>query len=97
MTVEHHNTQIRNSLRDYVVENFLYMQPDLAFSDEDLLIRSGVIDSLGILEVVAFVEETWNVSVDVAGITESNFGSIASIGDFVAKGIASAESELGAA
>ena len=89
--------QIRNALRAYVVDNFLYMQPDRAFSDDAPLIRSGVIDSLGILEVVAFVEETWNVPVDVSGITESNFGSIAAIAEFVARSIASSAMEVGAA
>lgn len=95
--VKQQHMHIRNALRAYVVDNFLYMQPDREFSDDAPLIRSGVIDSLGILEVVAFVEETWNVTVDVSGITESNFGSIASIAEFVAHRAASSVVEVGVA
>jgi hypothetical protein len=81
MTAE---TEIRSALRHYVVDNFLYMQPGLQFSDEDSLLRLGILDSLGVMEVVTFVEETWNVDVDVYGITEASFGSISAITRFVA-------------
>ncbi|MGH7556078.1 MAG: hypothetical protein ACREMQ_24000 [Longimicrobiales bacterium] len=80
MSVE---TGIRSALRRYIVDNFLYMQPGLQFSDEDSLLRLGILDSLGVMEVVTFVEETWTVDVDVYGITEASFGSIGSITRFV--------------
>jgi acyl carrier protein len=92
---EHH--QIRKAVREFVVDNFLYMQRELTFSDDDSLLTSGIIDSLGILELVDFVEEQWNVTVEVQGITEANFGSISAIASYVGSRLVTSEAGLGAA
>jgi acyl carrier protein len=79
------DSAVRSTLRQYIVENFLYMQPGLEFGDDDSLLRAGIIDSLGVMELVTFVEETWDVDVDVYGITEATFGSISAIARFLAQ------------
>lgn len=73
----------RETLRAFIQENFLYMRPDLQFADHDSLLAKGVIDSLGVLEIVGFVEETWSVPVDPTAVTEQNFGSLAAIAEYV--------------
>lgn len=78
------STAIRSALRSFVQENFLYMRPDLQYGDEDSLLAKGVIDSLGVMEIVGHVEETWGISVDQADITEQNFGTLAAIANYVA-------------
>jgi acyl carrier protein len=90
-------SQVRGKLRQYIVENFLYMQQERPFSDDDSFLRFGIIDSLGILEIVAFVEEEWSVDVELPGITEANFGSISAIARYVAGRVVSPEASLGAA
>jgi hypothetical protein len=92
-----HERQIRIALRAYLVDNFLYTQPELPFSDDDSLLRLGIIDSLGVAEVLAFVEETWNLSVDLSGITEANFGSITAITGFIMSQVVPFPTEVNAA
>jgi acyl carrier protein len=75
---------VGDALRDFVRENFLYMRPEFQFSDDESLLKRGVMDSLGVLEIVGFVEERWNVTVDEADITEANFGTIAAMSRYVA-------------
>ena len=75
---------IRGALRAFVNDNFLYMRPDLEFTDDDSLLSKGVIDSLGVMEIVGFVEEEWEFTVDPSEMTERNFGTLAAIADFVA-------------
>jgi acyl carrier protein len=70
--------------RAYVRENFLYMRPDWKLRDEDLLIGSGVIDSIGVVELIAFLEEAFGVTIPEDEITEQNLGSLQAIGRFVA-------------
>ncbi len=77
-------SEIRETLRAYVRDNFLYMRPDAAVGDDDSLLARGVVDSLGVMELVGFVEERWAVAVDPADITEDNFGSIAGMERYVA-------------
>jgi acyl carrier protein len=61
------------------------MRPGFELRDEDSLLRKGVMDSLGVMEVVGFVEEHWDITVDPSEITEDRFGSIASLAQFVAE------------
>lgn len=76
--------QARDQIRAYIVENFLYTRPDFAFSDEDPLLKKGVFDSLGVMEVIGFVEETWGLQVPQEEITEANFGTVGGIARYVA-------------
>ena len=69
--------------RAYVVENFLYMRQDFHFEDGDSLLTRGVIDSLGVMELVEFVNTQFEVRVDPAEITEENFGTLTGIARYV--------------
>ena len=74
---------IQQALRLYVDENCLYMRRGVVVGDDESLLTRGVIDSLGVVELVAFVEERWNISVDAAEIVEANFGTFNAITRFV--------------
>jgi acyl carrier protein len=54
-----------------------------AIGDDTLLLESGVVDSLGMLDVVAFLEQTFGITVTDDELTPDNFGSIASLSAFV--------------
>ena len=71
-------------LREFVTDNFLYMRRDTTIGDDDSLLARGVIDSLGVMELVGFVESAFGVKVDPADITEENFGSLAAMTRYVA-------------
>jgi acyl carrier protein len=51
-------------------------------NDESLL-KNGIIDSLGILEVVAFLENEFRIAVSDDDLLPENFGSVQNIADFV--------------
>jgi acyl carrier protein len=69
--------------KSYVVENFMYMRKNKDIGDEESLLRTGVISSLGMMELVAWVEEAFGVTVDPEEITEQNFDTLGSIARFV--------------
>jgi acyl carrier protein len=69
--------------RNFVVENFMYMRKVKTIGDEESLLRTGVISSLGMMEVVEWVESTFGVSVDPDEITEHNFDTLRGIARFV--------------
>lgn len=76
-------TDVINETRAYVIENFLYMRRDPFLADEDLLIRQRVIDSIGVVELVQFIEDRFGVRLENDEITEENIGSLAAIARFV--------------
>jgi acyl carrier protein len=69
--------------RAFVIENFMYMRKVKTIGDEESLLRTGVISSLGMMEVVEWVESTFGVSVDPDEITEQNFDTLRGIARFV--------------
>jgi acyl carrier protein len=76
-------SEIMSRVRAFVQENFLYMRPDFVLADDERLLERGVVDSMGVAEMVSFVEDEFGVSALEEEITESNFGSLRGIASFV--------------
>ncbi len=47
------------------------------------LVKSGALDSIGIFNLVAFLEKKFSITIDAADLVESNFASIKAISAFV--------------
>ena len=71
-------------IRDYIVKNFYVADPG-ALADDASLLDQGIIDSTGVLEVVAFVERSFGVKVADEEMLPENLDSIARISAFVAR------------
>jgi acyl carrier protein len=69
--------------RTWVRDNFLYMRPDWPLGEDTPLLKSGVIDSIGVVELVSFLEQTFQVVIPEDQITERNLGTLGAIGAFV--------------
>jgi acyl carrier protein len=76
-------TAIIARVREFITENFLYMRPDMVLGDDDRLLERGIIDSMGVLEVLTFLEDEYGVKPDDDEISEANLGSLAAIARFV--------------
>ena len=76
--------QIRDRVRSFIEENFLYMRPDFVLGDDDRLLERGVVDSMGIVEMLTFIEDEFGVHTEDNEISEANLGSLTAIGRFVA-------------
>jgi acyl carrier protein len=79
-------TDIRERTRAYISENFLYMREggNALLNDEQSLLETGVVDSMGIMEVVQFIESEFGVLVEDEDISEQNLGTINGITRYVA-------------
>ncbi len=69
--------------RGYVTEAFLYMRPDFALADDDSLFEKGVIDSMGVLELIGFLHSEFGVTVADEDINETHLGTLAGIARYV--------------
>jgi acyl carrier protein len=75
--------EIVDRTRTWVRENFLYMRPDWKFGDDDPLLGSGVIDSIGVIELVEFLQTVFGFKIADDEIVEQNVGSLNANGRFV--------------
>lgn len=69
-------------IRHFIGTNF-YVPDPAALKDDSSFLDLGVIDSTGVLEVVAFLEQEFDVKVDDMEIVPENFDSIANLVRFV--------------
>ncbi len=73
---------IEKHIREYIVENFLLGGGDTLSSSESLL-ETGVVDSTGVIELVAFLEEAYAIEVADEDLVPENLDSIANMTAFV--------------
>ena len=74
--------ELRARIRTYVISHF-HLSPIHHLGDEDSLLDARVIDSLGILELVRYLEETFAIEVTDDDLSPENFDSIGALARFV--------------
>ena len=74
----------RRDLRHFIVETFLFGQA-AGLTDETSFLDQGIIDSTGILELVAHLEKAYNIKVKDEELIPDNLDSINAIAGFLAK------------
>jgi acyl carrier protein len=74
--------KIAESIRKFLTTNFYIADPEDLGNDASLLGR-GIVDSTGILEVVAFLESEFGVSVGDDEMLPSNLDTIDNLAAFV--------------
>ena len=69
--------------RAFVVENFLYARSDIPMNPDDGFLERGIVDSLGVVEFVAFIEDEFDIEVGDDEVTEQNFGTLTNVATYV--------------
>ena len=73
--------EIEQEMRQFIVDNFLFGDKETKFSNDDSFLDRGMIDSTGVLELVAFLEEKYGIK-----ITPSKEASWAAVRDKLVNG-----------
>ena len=75
---------VHERVRQIIIENF-YMSDPSELADDSLLVTSGIIDSTGMMEMIAFVETEFGIRIDDEEMTPENLESISRIAAFVGR------------
>ena len=73
---------LEKTVREFIIKNFIF-EDDGSLTAETSFLDNGIIDSTGVLELIAFVEETYWIKVDDHEIAPENFDSIRNIASFI--------------
>ena len=73
----------KNALVEYIRDEFVRNRKAIIKDDEDLL-SSGVIDSLGILKMVSFIEERFGIQIPGEDVVYENFCSVEAMSRYLA-------------
>jgi acyl carrier protein len=74
--------QIEDRIRQFIFHN-LYFAENNSLRDEDSFLETGVIDSMGVMELVAFVQAEFGVPVDQKEVVVENFDSVGKLAGFI--------------
>ena len=72
-------------LRDYIVENFLFGDTEAQFTDDDSFMEKGILDSTGILDLILFLEENFDIKVEDDELIPENLDSINNLVAFIGR------------
>lgn len=89
---------IKSRIMHFIFDKFPVARKRQLGEDTSLL-EAGIVDSIGILEIVAFIEQTFSITVSDDDLIPENFGSISGMAAFVQgkiEGHTAAEQETGA-
>lgn len=88
MTQNLTQAEVLDRTRNFVKDNFLYMRPEFQLADDESLMARGVVDSMGVAEMLEFLEAEFGTVIEDHEITEENLGTLARIAAFVStKGV----------
>jgi acyl carrier protein len=76
---------IQQELKQYIIREFMF-DKDASILDNDVpLIENGILDSLGIFALVAFIQERFRVTISHQDIVLENFKTINRIRDLISR------------
>lgn len=75
---------IKSAVRQFILSQFPAVGKQ-TLNDDDPLLKSGIIDSLGVLEVVDHLHKAFGIEIEEDDLMPENFESINAISNFVEK------------
>ena len=81
---------INRELRDFINENFLPSSGLDSFEQTDSFMDKGIIDSTGILELLEFIEDKFDIKIEDEEIVPDNLDSLNKLTSFIKRKIRNA-------
>jgi acyl carrier protein len=74
-----------SEIRAFIVANFLFGQEGKGFTEDESFLETGIIDSTGLLELVAFVEQQYGISIADRELLPENLDSLKNLSRFIVR------------
>jgi acyl carrier protein len=76
--------EMRDATVQFLIENFLF-DGKFELSDDDSLQDRGVVDSAGVLLLISFLEEQFDISVGQDDVRPENLDTVANLTSFIVR------------
>lgn len=70
---------LRQTIRDFIVNNYMYGAAPEDLRDSLSLLESGIMDSTGVMELILFLEQQFRIKVEDAEMLPENLDSVDNI------------------
>jgi len=75
---------VKGRVRKYIVDNIVMASMD-DLTDEASLLQLGILDSTGVLELIMFIEENFEIKVEEPEMVPENLDSLNGIATYVGR------------
>ncbi len=75
--------EIESKIRSYVAENLLFSDNGFPYDDDASFLQEGIVDSIGIMELVNYIEGEFKITVEDHELTPDNLDSVEQLANFV--------------
>ena len=77
--------ETRQSIRRYILDEHLPNEPETSLRDDMPLLTTGIIDSIGIIKLIGFIESEFGIEIEPLEAIGENFQTVDAISRFVAR------------
>ena len=81
------NLDIGSQIRNYIANNLLFSSNGFHYSDDTSFLEEGIVDSVGIMELVSFVEDCFRIPVADSDVIPDNFDSVSRLSAYIRRKI----------
>ncbi len=74
---------MREEIKGFIINNFMMGRNPEELTDSDSLLDKGIIDSTGVLELVGFIEEKFDVQVKDEELVPENLDSVDNLINYI--------------
>ncbi len=74
---------IEEQVRQFVAQNLLFSEDGFPYDDDASFLQEGIIDSLGVMELVAFAEKTYQIKVEPNEVIPDHFDSVNRLANYI--------------
>ncbi len=74
---------IKDQIRQHIARNLLFSDNGFKYDDDASFLEEGIVDSLGIMDLVSFIEETFGLTVADEDLTPDNFDSVNKLANYI--------------
>ena len=74
---------IEERIRAYIAENILFSGNGYPHADDTSFLEEGIVDSMGIMELVTFVDESFGITVEDEEVVPDNFDSVSRLAAYI--------------
>ena len=85
------------SVRRFIAENFLFREEIESLHEDASFLEAGIIDSTGVLELVCFLESSFDIEIADDEMLPENLDSIRAVTAYVQRKVAPRQAQLAAA
>jgi acyl carrier protein len=75
--------QIIKKVRNFITDTFFFGEQLCQYTNSESLLGKGVLDSTGILELIAYIEEEYEITVEDEEMLPDNLDTLDNIAEFV--------------